>query len=420
MKKSLLITENALILFIAIMLFGAFTSGTQAILNIAAVLSLVLIIVLALHSPRSLYKHGNILYQQNKLLLLSLIVFILWSMICILFFTYKDQQRMALFQLCLDWRYALIVLFAGIILYHRNSSLQKAILISFISTLGFIVFISPLWQYFKVSDLPYYLSLRDGFAFYVVMLAPFLLTWGLRPKVKWYIYGFSVFTLLGAFLYLAFAGSRGGMLSLLLECLLGIFLLAPDKKTACYLCGKIIIGMLLILLIAYLSFPQTRDKVRQSLHEQDLTSGRITIVATRYPMIMNSIPHYLHGIGYDGATYSLYLNDHHAPPAYIFKREGNYIIYSNDEPIFIRFLYNLGFIGLALFLWTLITMILVNWRNYKAYHHFFALGLLLSAVGYYLVFCQFEAVRMPSFFMLLMITLLTNKSKEHEGAEGAA
>ena len=188
---------------LVLMIFGLFTIDNQGVLNMTSLLAVVLSIYYIKANKIDIKNIVLDLMQKRKLLLL----FTLWCVFCIVFFTYEDKSLDAFIILIKDWRYPLVMmLFFGAFSKHITS-LRQVFVIGAILTLSYIVLVVPILRIIKNNPQELYLQLRYGFAFYVVMLFPFVLTGAILFKnhfLKTVLYIISAL----AFVFLSYTGVR--------------------------------------------------------------------------------------------------------------------------------------------------------------------------------------------------------------------
>ncbi|MFS9434726.1 O-antigen ligase family protein [Citrobacter sp. C348] len=382
-----------------LMIFGLFTIDNQGVLNMTSLLAVVLSIYYININKLNIKHTLTNLIKKRKTLLL----FTLWCLVCIIFFTYKDKSLDAFVILLKDWRYPLIMaLFFGAFSKHKTM-LRSVFVIGAILTLSYIVLVVPVLRIIKNNPQELYLQLRYGFAFYVVMLYPFALTGAILYRnvfLKMILY---IITVL-AFVFLLYTGSRAGVLSVIVEILLISFFLSKSLKrfliVTCYL--SLIMSTLLVG--TYNTVGQVRMKIDQTLQMTNVTSSRDEIISDRLPLVMKNISNIFFGIGYGNSTYNEYLEEHHAPKnGGVFSERNN--SYNIDEPFFIIILYNLGAIGLVLFSAAFCITFKDIYARVRMHKDIFSISLLCSLVGYILVYCLFEKMFI-NVFLLYSISIL--------------
>ena len=106
---------------LVLMIFGLFTIDNQGVLNMTSLLAVVLSIYYIKANKIDIKNIVLDLMQKRKLLLL----FTLWCVFCIVFFTYEDKSLDAFIILIKDWRYPLVMmLFFGAFSKHITSLRQ--------------------------------------------------------------------------------------------------------------------------------------------------------------------------------------------------------------------------------------------------------------------------------------------------------
>lgn len=408
-KLNIMLLTNVVLL---LMVFGLFTIDNRAVLNLASV-AMVLLSLYTIRSEKiNIIKAIGNFFKNRK----SLAIFSLWCLICIVFFTYKNNTAGAVGQFFKDWRYPIIMLVFFIAFHKHILQLKKTYVISAIITLAYIVLVVPVLRYIKNDPQALYLQLRYGFAFYVVMLYPFVLAGGLMYKnilIKISLLSLSFL----AFIFLLYTGSRGGILSLAVETVAVMFLCTKNIKKFLLVIFMSLAVAGIGVAIAYNSFSQVKNKVDQSTQVTNISSGRDQIITQRYPLVMNSIKNAIFGIGYGNSTYDEYLWDHQAPRNnLVFNFNTNK--YNLDEPLFFTILYNIGFGGLALFLVSVFVNIKEMIKSVRAKRDIFSISLLTSFIGYFLVYCLFEKMFMEIYLLYTIMALVfINKKGQQDNME---
>lgn len=394
-----------------LMVFGLFTIDNRAILNISTALALVLSVYFIYKEKVNLLSSIGEFLKQRK----SLLFFSLWCLLTIAFFTYENEYLAALELLFKDWRYPLVMWLMLIAFKDHLHMLKKTYAFSAILTLSYIVLAVPIIRYLKNNPQELYLQLRYGFAFYVVMLFPFVLTSAVILKQRYLKIPLLAVAFL-SFIFLLYTGSRGGIASLIIETILVMLILSNNIK-------KFILSMLVITLIAgvgltvaYNFFPQVRGKIEQTTKLTNITSSRDKILTQRYPLVMDGVKNNLFGIGYGNSTYDKYLWDHNAPREDgVFNRETNK--YNLDEPLFITVLYNVGFGGLFLFIASMFVNIQAQVRSIQISKDIFSVSIFASFVGYFLVYCMFEKMFMEIYLIYTLLAFYLANDNKSEGKQ---
>ena len=391
---------------LVLMIFGLFTIDNQGVLNITSVLAIFLSFYYIKVNDVEIKKNIINLLKKRK----TLILFTLWCVFCIAFFTYENKYTSAFGILIKDWRYPLVMmLFFGAFSKHKTS-LRKMFVIGAILTLSYIVLVVPILRIIKNNQQELYLQLRYGFAFYVVMLFPFVLTGAILFKNKFLKITLYIVSVL-AFVFLSYTGSRAGILALVVEIFIISFLVSKTLKRFMAATLGMLIIMIALLVGAYYTVGQVKMKVDQTLQMKNVTSSRDELISDRFPLVMKNISNVVFGIGYGNSTYNQYLEDHNAP-----KKPGVYSeknkAYNIDEPFFIIILYNLGVIGLFLFVAAYFVTFKDIYIKTRTQKDIFSISLLCSLVGYILVYCLFEKMFINVFLLYSIAILMLYEEKE--------
>ncbi|AXH63488.1 O-antigen ligase family protein [Providencia huaxiensis] len=394
-------------LLLSLVILGMFTNDTQGVLNVSAVILLLYTIYTAVKNKINPWHDILTIVKTRK----TLFLFGAWGLFCALFFTYADFTLAALKVFFNDWRYVVIISLFLVVFKSTTQKSSKTITYALICTLAFTLFVIPILKQFKDSDLPLYLQLRFGFAHYMTLLFPFTFSALFLFKQKSLKIVMLLLSLL-AFIFLLYTGSRGGVLSVVIESIIILLLLSKSYKRL--LISMISFGALasIILTATYLTIPQVKNKINQSLYSENITSKRDKIIETRYPIFMNSISNQLVGIGYGSVAYNQFLLDNNAPKnqggmGYSQKRKTYH--YNNDEPFFLNITYNIGFIGLALFLIAFFINMKDLFKDIRIEKNILNVGIFVSSIGYFLVYCLFEFIFIDIFILYNILTAILIK-----------
>lgn len=389
-------------LLLFIMTLGMFTNDTQGVLNISTALLFVFTVYIAITKKINVLSGLSRLIKGRKFLF----VFLAWCLFCAAFFTYSGFTADALKAIFEDWRYILVITLFLIVFQNDQSKSQKVITYALISTLAFILFITPVLKIIKGSDMPMYLQLRYGFAHYMTLLFPFTFSAIFLFKKKVLKISMLFLSIL-AFLFLLYTGSRGGILSISIEALLLLILLSDSYKKAffrLFLLGAI---TLLLTVISYLNIHQVKYKVDQSLYSKNITSGRDVLIEARLPIFSKELSNLFLGVGYGSVAYNQFLHDNNAQHVVgKFSEKKNSYVFHNDEPFFLNILYNIGLIGLILFSITFFINIRDLIRSIRIEKNILNIGLLVSSIGYFLVYCLFEFIFLDIFILYNILTAI--------------
>lgn len=392
-----------LLLFLVIL--GMFTNDTQGVLNVSAVILLLYTIYTAVKNKINPWHDILTIVKTRKMLFL----FGAWGLFCALFFTYADFTLAALKAFFDDWRYVVIISLFLVVFKSELPKSSKTITYALICTLAFTLFIIPILKQFKDSDLPLYLQLRYGFAHYMSLLFPFTFSAFFLFKTK-FLRTLMLFLSILAFLFLLYTGSRGGILAVVIESFFILLLLSSNYKNLIINSFRLGILAISIILVSYYTLPQVKNKIDQTIYSNNITSGRDKIITTRLPIFMNENKIKLVGVGYGSVAYSQYLLDNNAE-----KKIGRYsekkkiYVYHNDDPFFLNITYNIGFIGLALFLIAFFINMKDLFKDIRIEKNILNVGIFVSSIGYFLVYCLFEFIFIDIFILYNILTAILIK-----------
>ena len=392
------------LLLSGMVLFGIFTDGNQGVLNISAALLFLLTLYDAAKNRKNI-KNGVISFIKNNK---TFMLFNLWAIFCAIFFTYAQFSQQALLEYTKDWRYVLILFLFYISNINHREEAQKTLVVALIGTLFFIIFIAPIMMIMRNYDQPLYLQLRYGFAFYIVLLFPFAFSAFFQLKNK-LVKSLMLILSLSAFIAILYAGSRGGFLSLLVESLLIIFIFSNGYKKFFIYCSALLVIFLSVMTISYHTVEQVKNKVDQTISAQNMSSSRDKIITTRYPIIMESIQNNIVGIGYGSVAYNQFLRDHNAKiisGGGKFSERKGYYVYNNDEPFVLNIAYNIGFVGLILFIFSLLISLKSMIYSIRESKNIVNTSLFASAIGYFFIYCLFEFMFVEIFLLYTVLTFI--------------
>lgn len=410
-EKTLEIIKLLSFFMSGLVLLGLFTKGTQGILNISSAILFLTSSYYLIFSSGYEYLTGKI--KNFIISRKSFVSFNLWCIFSIVFFSYANFSDDALSEYLKDWRY-IVVLFLFYAAFNKfHFEIRKYFILSTVVILFYICFFVPVQRLLSDNSQDLYLQLRYGFAFYVVLLFPFAFTSVFFVTAKLQKSFFIVLSL-SAIFFLIYTGSRGGILSLIVEFFIIAYFLKKNKRQFFISSISFIVFMSIILSISYNSIDRVKRKVDQSMNITKITSSRDKILETRFPIVINGYKNFLFGIGYGSSSYNDYLTDNNAPKfsGGGFKSKGVYK-YNNDEPFFITLLYNIGIIGLVMFLLSMFVNIKILLADILVAKDRLNIALFSSFIGYFLVYCIFESMFMEIYFLFTVILFfLLNKSKK--------
>lgn len=395
-------------LLISLIILGMFTNDTQGVLNISAVLLLITTIGIAIKNKINIKSDIVSLVKARKVFFL----FNIWCFFCIAFFTYSNFTLDAFKEFFNDWRYVIIISLFLLVFKNDQPKHIKTISYALIATLAFTIFITPALKQFKDSSLPLFLQLRYGFAHYTTLLFPFTFSAAFVFKNVLMKLAMLLLSTL-AFLFLLYTGSRGGVLALLIESVLVIFVFSKNIKLFSLNIATFTISSLVITTIAYKEIPQVKTKIDQTLYSKNITSSRDKIISTRLPIFMNNKEIFTFGAGYGSVSYNQYLNDNKAERfsgGGGFSKRKNEYVHNNDDPFFLNIIYNVGLGGLILFCIAFFINQKDLYRSIKIQKDILNVGIFVSSIGYFLVYCLFEFIFLDIFFLYnILVVILINK-----------
>lgn len=360
-----------------------------------------------------IFKRNMFFYSSLKQIVNERKIFILfniWCLISISLFTYANFSSESLTVFYKNWRFILVIFFYCLVFQLQNERIKQTVNCSMVICLGLVLFIYPYLLFDQLGSQPFYIALRNQLGKYIPIFFPFVLSS--------YFYYKSICTktlmliLIGAtFFFLSYTGFRGAILAIVTECIIVLFYFSKDMKsffTRLFIFGGILI---LLIFIAYKTIPQFKQKVDQTIGNHNISSSRDLIIKDRFPLIMNSEQHVLIGIGYGSVSYNQYLLDHDALKAGgIGGYTKNGYIYNNDEPFFLTIFYNVGIVGLMLYLASFFICLHYIHKNIKFKKDIFNVSFMAFGIGYFLIFCSFELTSMRLFFLFCILSTLCSRA----------
>lgn len=395
-------------LLVSLVILGMFTNDTQGVLNISAVLLFIITIGIAIKEKINIKSDIVNLIKSRKVFFL----FSGWSLLCIALFTYSSFTIEAFKEFFNDWRYVIILSLFLFVFKNDSSKNIKTISYALIATLVFTIFITPILKQFKDSSLPLFIQLRYGFAHYMTLLFPF--TFSAVFIFRNVLIKLAMFLLsILAFVFLLYTGSRGGVLALFVESVLILFIFSNTIKSFILSIAIFAISCLVITTAAYNEIPQVKRKIDQTLYSKNITSSRDKIISTRLPIFMNNKEIFIFGAGYGSVSYNQYLNDNNAERfsgGGGFSKRKNEYVHNNDDPFFLNIIYNVGLGGLVLFCIAFFINQKDLYRSIRMQKSILNVGIFISSIGYFLVYCLFEFIFLDIFFLYnVLVALLINK-----------
>ena len=410
-EKILYFVKQLSFLMSVLVLFGLFTKGTQGVLNISSIL----LFLTTLYYLISSSCYSNVILGIKRFLLSRkcFVLFNVWCVFVIVFFSYDGFSGITFSEYLKDWRYISILFFFYMVFSEYSDEIRKYFLLATIITLSYICFFVPVQRLFGSNPQELYLQLRYGFAFYVVLLFPFSFT-SIFFVNRWLYKIFFIILSFSALLFLIYTGSRGGILSLIIEVFIAMYFLAKNKKQFFVSLTSFIFLLFMVLSIAYYSVDRAKIKIDQSMNVSGITSNRDKILETRFPIIVDGYNNLLFGIGYGSSSYNDYLTNHQAPKISGggFTSKGVYK-YNNDEPFFITLTYNIGVIGLIIFLLSFIVNIKILLADVFSSKNRMNISLISSMIGYFFVYCIFESMFMDIYFLFTIVIFFFSRKSIH-------
>ncbi|WP_162902246.1 O-antigen ligase family protein [Facilibium subflavum] len=357
-----------LLLYITTSLFfiGMFVKHTTALLTIGAYSSLLLCLCIFSFDWQEIKLKLMTLYKTYQILTILTVAFLLFAFITSVFASYHNFYMQSLGDLYKSLRYPIIFLFCTIVL-SRSKFYIRYLYIIFFTTTFIILIVWPCILFFQ-DQLDSSTLVKNGVV-NLGFLAPFILVTILIEKRKALTYLVSL-TIALLFIYMIWSGSRSGFLAVSSSAIItGVAYAKKHQlsyKKIFLFCLFTLLSFFIVLSIAYHFSPRIQGKIHQTVTFKNFTSGRTTIVESRYPIISKYIG-FWHGIGYGDTIYQTLLYEQNAPKLY---GEPNTMIngkqqfyYYHDEPQLLVIYYSFGIFGTLLYLVFFIYFAYQAWRN---------------------------------------------------------
>lgn len=85
-------------------------------------------------------------------------------------------------------------------------------------------------------------------------------------------------------------------------------------------------------------------------------------------------------------------------------------VHNNDDPFFLNIMYNVGLGGLILFCLAYIINLKDLLSSIKIQKNILNVGILVSSIGYFLIYCLFEFIFLDIFFLYnILVAILINR-----------
>lgn len=406
--KNLINLESVSFLLFFMVIVAYPSNRMASVINISSLGLIVICFIFFIKNYKENFERLKLFCKKRKVFFLLNI----WCLFSIFIFTYSNFASTALIAFIKDWRYIIGVLLFLIIFNKEKQKIKNTVNIAVIVSLCITIFIWPFLIKSINDDRPFHIIMRNQLGGYMTVFYPFILSTFFYYK-SIIIKGLMFFLIIATFFFLFYTGLRGGLLSVLIESIIVLYYFSSNIKTfVIYLLSYMILFAGLVF-ISYYSIPQFQQKVNQTLENNNVSSSRDLIITSRFPIIVNSTQHLLTGIGYDSVSYNTYLLEQNAPKVVGYYDKQQEYIYNNDEPFFLTMLYNVGLIGLILFIGTFFINLKDIYKGLKEKKDIFNVSFMAFGIGYFLIFCSFELVSMRLFFLFSVLSVLciTNNNK---------
>ena len=407
------------------MLLGYFSYHNTALLTIGAYTALGISLIVLILKPDQL-KILKVIYQNNKTVIMTALVYIGYLIISAFFFSYKNLYQTTLDELYTALRYQ--VIFLIILIAFKREWVKRYLLFSFIITLSALCFIMPIKSYFFPLILEngtfesLFMAFRYGYLYPITILYPFLLA----TLLIWHqrLYQFFVLLLsIASFTIVLLSGGRGAFITIFTELMLFIGIYAYYKKFNLHkmLAVYVIVVSIIVgaLTLGYQFNPLVRGKIVQSASNHNFTSGRTEMITSRFPVFIKNSS-IIYGTGYGNHIYQKFLEDHKAPKVvgfYTTRKSGETIYhYWHDEPQFLAVFYESGIIGLVLFtifLFSFLT-VCIQYTSGRNIVGTILIGIFLSIIGNTFILGISDHTSINNLFLCFVIFLVVTAIKASE------
>lgn len=378
------------------------------IISITSILLTISCIFFMIKQKICLWTSLKDLFQNRKIF----IMFNIWILISITFFTYSNFEKLALVLFFKDWRYLLSIVLFLIVFNQKINKTKNTVNYAMIIGLFITLFIWPFFIASENDTRPFYIILRNQLGGYITVFFPFLLSalFYYKSVVAKLIL---LLLIVSTFTFLFYTGLRGGLLTVLIESLIVIFYFSQNVKKFFLLILSFVLIVFATGSVAYYAVPQFQQKINQTLNNKNISSSRDLIITSRFPLIVNSTQNIIGGIGYNSVSYNQYLLDNNAQKGQSigYYNNNKEYIYNNDEPFFLTIFYNVGAVGLLLYLASLFVSLKGIHQSIKLRKDIFNISFMAFGIGYFLIFCSFELISMKVFILFSLLSILCMKKE---------
>ena len=401
----------------SLLIIGTFVKHTTALMNIGAYTSLLLSISVFFCNWPRLRKKLIAIYKEYQLLILLTLIFLFFTLITSLLASYNHLFMEPLNDIYKSIRYP-VILFLCLLALSQNRFYIKYLYTIFLTTVLIILIVCPCILYFQ-NKLDSFNLVKNG-AVSLGFLAPFVFT-VLLIDVKKYVTYTVIATIFLLFIYIIWSGSRSGLLatasSLILISFAYIRKYEISRVKVLLFCIFSVLAFALTLSIAYRFSPRIQEKVQQTVTFKNFTSGRTTIIRTRYPVI-NQYVSFWHGIGYGNTIYQTLLHEQKAPEVIgqqnTINGKSQYFYY-HDEPQLLVIYYSIGMFGIFLYLAFFVYFTYKSWINKTLPHSFGVLSYAIfsSLIAYFLLrgFVEHSGITLLMWLLALQLPLTKHFSQ---------
>jgi hypothetical protein len=399
------ITPNIIQFFSLLYIFGFLSHGFTSIKYIG-LYGAILFFVIDLFLNKE-YFTSNIknIYQKNRLLLQSFIIFITMILIsCI--FPYSDN-KLSLDEFQKEFLNSFIILLLSSIYIKNRLYLLYTILIASI-----ILILKFGYEYYLISHLNFSIRLERNFANYFEFVYPFFLVSFFYIKNIYLRIVISIAVIIGIF-ELILTGARGSWGAIFIETfIIYLFLFIYNKNIRKKLIYLYIFSISIFLILGVYLFNNS-SLIQNKLNKGLNSSGRDLIIKDRLPIFLEH-QNYLIGVGgISNSQYAQFLNDYNAPKRFGNEENGKFKYWS-DEPFIFQLFYKYGILGLLTFSIFSLIFIFSIFKIANKNRNYLLFGLISSFIGYYFIRALFELRDFQHLVIFLAIFLILQKEKDED------
>jgi O-antigen ligase len=391
--------ESWILGFIFLFIVGLFNEHLTAVRNLGLYTALLLVVLKFISHKQELVADARSMMANTRIPVILLLCFL-----CSILFSsvFPYTKNFESFASLVDETRIMIVFFLIVMGVTDRGRLLKVIVYAMVAAMAVCA-----WH-FVVKDMPELSKLDASFrvsrnyALYFEFLFPFVFYQLFIEKRLW-AKAVIAFVLLFGSVTLVLSGVRGSWLAVAIELIIVLayiayFHRAEIKRFVPYL----LLGILVVS--SFVIYALVSTNVVKSAFERGVSlNNRDTIVEERLPIFL-AHGDLVFGLGYGGAQYHKFMNDHDAPKT-IGRYENGVFIFNRDEPFILQLFLHFGLLGLSaaviLFAYMIYDLLRLNKTD-----GWYGVSILSAFVGVFIVRGLFEGRYLSTLLFLIILYLI--------------